>query len=54
MDQLPLDGRPVSQTTPLEELYAKRLPLYEQTADLTVDNDRVDRAADEIIRRLKL
>lgn len=54
LDQLPLDGRPVSQTTPLEELYAKRLPLYEQTADLTVDNDRVDRAADEIIRRLKL
>ena len=46
LDQLPLDGRPISQTTPLEELYAKRLPLYEQAADLAVDNDRVDRAAD--------
>ena len=54
LDQLPLDGRPVSQTTPLEELYAKRLPLYEKAADLTVDNDQVDRAVDEIIRRLKL
>lgn len=54
LDQLPLDGRPVSQANPLEELYEKRLPLYEKAADLTVDNDQVDRAVDEIIRRLKL
>ena len=54
LDQLPLDGRPVSKANPLEELYEKRLPLYEKAADLTVDNDQVDRAVDEIIRRLKL
>lgn len=55
LDQLPLGrGGPVSQANPLEELYEKRLPLYEKAADLTVDNDQVDRAVDEIIRRLKL
>lgn len=32
-------GRPLSQTTPLEAMYAKRLPLYEAFADATVDNN---------------
>lgn len=52
LDQLPVAGRPISQSHPLEELYRSRLPLYEGVADLTVDNINVEDAASEIIRRL--
>ena len=52
---LPTGGRPMSQANPLEELYRRRAPLYEQLADLTVDNDKTpEDAAGEIIRRLEL
>ena len=52
---LPTSGRPVSQTTPLEELYRRRAPLYEKLADLTVDNHGTpEETAEEIIRRLVL
>lgn len=37
--RLPTRGRPLSQTTPPEAMYAKRLPLYEAFADATVDNN---------------
>ena len=53
LDKLPTDGRPVSQANPLEELYRRRLPLYEGAADWTVDNTTVDAAVAEIIRRLE-
>jgi shikimate dehydrogenase len=39
LDKLPVNGRPISQTNPLEELYAKRLPLYKAFADLEIDNN---------------
>ncbi len=39
LDLLPTDGRPVSQANPLEELYAKRLPLYRSFADAELNND---------------
>ena len=52
---LPTGGRPVSQATPLEELYRQRAPLYEEMADLTVDNAAApEETAEEIIRRLSL
>ena len=52
---LPTEGRPVSQSNPLEELYRRRSPLYERLADLTVDNAGTpEETAQEIIRRLKL
>ena len=52
---LPTSGRPVSQATPLEELYRRRAPLYEKLADLTVDNHGTpEETAEEIIRRLAL
>ena len=35
---LPTSGRPMSQANPVEKLYRQRAPLYEQLADLTVDN----------------
>lgn len=51
--KLPTDGRPVSQSVPLDELYRRRAPLYEAAAQVTVDNNgTVDETVDEIIRRV--
>ena len=36
---LPTEGRPLSQTVPLTELYRRREPLYRAAADLTIEND---------------
>ncbi len=36
---LSCDGRPVSQSVPLEELYERRAPLYAASADIVVEND---------------
>ena len=36
---LPTDGRPLSQTIRLEEMYQIRKPLYEAFADHVIDND---------------
>lgn len=35
---LPTEGRPLSQTTALSEMYALRRPLYESFADIRVEN----------------
>lgn len=44
------DGRPLSMGSDLGAMYEKRLPLYKQFADFTVDNNGVVSAcADEII-----
>ena len=39
LDKLPTVGRPISRSTPMEELYTKRLPLYKAFADLEADNN---------------
>lgn len=39
LDALPVAGRPVSQRTPLEELYRARQPRYRRFADVTVSNE---------------
>ena len=36
---LPTDGRPLSQSGALEEMYEKRAPLYARFADHIIDND---------------
>lgn len=36
---LPTDGRPLSQTNDLADMYAARSPLYEQFADFVIDNN---------------
>lgn len=36
---LPVDGRPLSQRTPLETMYREREPLYRQFADHEIDNN---------------
>lgn len=38
LTELPTDGRPLSQSTPLSEIYGKREPLYSQLSDHTVHN----------------
>ena len=54
LDQLSVDGRPLSQANKLADLYRQRLPLYQEIAHITVDNITVEGAADEIIGRLSL
>ena len=39
LQKLPTHGRPLSQLTPLEEMYEKRKPLYTSFADFCVAND---------------
>lgn len=39
LDVLPTDGRPLSQTTKLKDMFAVRKPLYEAFADYMVDNN---------------
>mgnify|MGYP003292915271 CR=1 FL=1 len=38
LDALPTDGRPLSQSNKLSELYRQRKPLYEAFADHVIDN----------------
>ena len=39
LNKLPTDGRPLSQATKLQDMYAARKPLYEAFADVVIDND---------------
>ena len=38
LDKLPVDGRPLSQTHDLEEMYKERLPFYQAAADSVMEN----------------
>lgn len=51
IDVLPVDGRPISQSTPLIQLYNQRLPLYRSWCDQEVDNNgkTVEAVVEEII-----
>lgn len=40
LDELPTDGRPLSQTGNLEAMYSLRKPMYQAFSDITVNNDR--------------
>lgn len=46
---LPTEGRPLSQSGALEEMYQKRKPLYEAFADACIDNDASPNEAAERI-----
>lgn len=39
ISKLPTDGRPLSQTNPLDAMFAKRAPMYAAFADHAVSND---------------
>ena len=53
LDRLPVEGRPISQANDLTELYQRRLPLYQQAADWTVDTMMLEDTVSEIVRRLE-
>ena len=51
---LSLDGRPISQSNPLQELYEKRAPLYADFADAEINvSENADETAEEIIDALR-
>lgn len=51
---LPTDGRPLSLTNSLEQMYAVRRPLYEAFADIRVENaGSPQQTAEEILRKLE-
>ena len=50
ISRLPVDGRPISQSNPLEKLYEERKDKYEAFADAVIENDStVEKAAEEIL-----
>lgn len=54
ISQLPVDGRPLSQTTDLTKMYEARKPMYQRFADFTVENNGDPaNAATAIIRILE-
>ncbi len=54
LDLLPTDGRPLSQTGHLQEMYQKRAPLYARFADFSVENSSdPQETAEKIIRILE-
>ena len=51
---LPTEGRPLSMAGRLEEMYAKRKPLYEAFADFAVENSGTpEETAEKIVRLVK-
>ena len=54
LDKLPTDGRPLSQSTKLTDMYRVRKPLYARFADHYVDsNGTVEDAAEDILKILE-
>lgn len=52
--KLPTDGRPLSQTNRLTDLYAVRKPMYERFADHTVNNNgQIETTVTQILEVLK-
>ena len=51
LSRLPVDGRPISQKTPLEELVRKRMPMYQAFRDVLVSNNAAPSDAAEMIWR---
>jgi len=52
--QLPTDGRPISQSVPLEQLYRERVPRYELWSDFSAEGETPEKAAEAIIKELSL
>ncbi len=54
LEDLDIQGRPLSQQKPIEELYAEREPLYRDAADLILDNtSSPEEAADLLLLLVK-
>lgn len=54
--ELSVDGRPLSLSVPAEELYRQRAPIYEELADIVIDNDceSPELTAQKLVEVLKL
>lgn len=52
IEKLPTKGRPLSQRNNLYDMYNKRKPLYEAVAEITVDNDIIDKTVSDILEKL--
>lgn len=52
-EDLPRTGRPLSQGTDLDEMYAFRRPLYKKFSDFSVRNDDPNAAAEQIYKRFE-
>ena len=52
LDLLPTDGRPLSQTTKLTEMYRVRKPMYDRFADHHIDNNANQEAAAAAILKI--
>jgi len=52
IDKLPSKGRPLSQRNNLYDMYSVRKPMYEAVAEITVDNDQIDKTVAEILEKL--
>ena len=54
LEKLPIDGRPLSQSNKLEEMYRIRKPMYAHFADFHIDNNgEPEAAADAILKILE-
>lgn len=54
ISSLPSEGRPLSQSTPLEEMHRVRQPLYRSFADITVENSlSIESVVTQIIKQLE-
>lgn len=54
INKLEKAGRPLSQGGDLAQMYAQRLPLYEQVSDFCVENEgRPEETAQKILQRLR-
>jgi shikimate dehydrogenase len=51
LEKLPTDGRPLSQSVALEQMYSVRKPLYERFCDCAVSNNGAP--ADTVAKILK-
>ncbi len=53
LQELPIDGRPVSQANDLQTLFEKRDPLYARFADLTVENTTISQTVNTILEAIE-
>jgi shikimate dehydrogenase len=51
---LPSDGRPVSKSRDINDIYKERLPLYQSCGDIEIDNTGIDETAVKIAEALGL
>lgn len=54
LSALPVEGRPISRSRALSELYREREPLYRRFADICVENDDAEAVVAEKIKELLL